>query len=244
MKKEKSNPKPFLLRLAVVLFMTFSGFSAFGQNMISGKVLDKTTNEPMIGVTVIVKGTSKGTVTDLDGTFQISASIGDNLVLSYMGYIEQEVRITSDRLTITMQEDTQQLEEVVVIGYGTMQKRDITGAITSVDAKIIEERNAVNVYDALQGAAPGVSIVSSSGAPGASTSIQVRGASTFEDGGVTPLFVVDGTIVDDIDNINPTDIKSVEILKDAASASIYGARSANGVVIITTKSGEAGKPTR
>ncbi len=123
-----------------------------------------------------------------------------------------------------------------------MQKRDITGAITSVDSKIIEERNAVNVYDALQGAAPGVSITSSSGAPGASTSIQVRGASTFEDGGVTPLFVVDGTIVDDIDNINPTDIKSVEILKDAASASIYGARSANGVVIITTKSGEAGKP--
>ena len=242
MKKEKSSPKPFLLRLAVVLFMAFSGFSVFGQNLITGKVLDDATNEPMIGVTILVKGTSTGTVTDLDGTFQISASRGDNLVISYMGYIEQEVKVTSDKLTINMKEDSQQLEEVVVIGYGTMQKRDITGAITSVDSKIIEERNAVNVYDALQGAAPGVSIVSSSGAPGASTSIQVRGASTFEDGGVTPLFVVDGTIVDDIDNINPTDIKNVEILKDAASASIYGARSANGVVIITTKSGEAGRP--
>lgn len=242
MKKEKSNLKPFFYGLLLCLCMTYPGFSAFGQNLVSGKVLDAATNEPMIGVTVLVKGTSTGTVTDHDGAFQISASLGSSLVLSYIGYVNQEVKINSNTLTIHMREDEQQLDEVVVVGYGTMQKRDITGAITSIDSKLIEERNAVNAYEALQGAAPGVSIVSSSGAPGASSSIQVRGASTFEDSGVRPLFVVDGTIVDDIDNLNPTDIKNIEILKDAASASIYGARSANGVVIITTKSGEAGKP--
>lgn len=229
-------------QLLIILFAFYSGFSVFAQNNVAGIVIDGQTNEPMIGVSIAEKGTSVRAVTNLNGEFNISVPQGSTLIFSFMGYLEKQVNVNSNFITVRMTESAQKLDEVVVVGYGTMKKRDITGAITSVDSKLIEERNAVNVYDALQGAAPGVSIISSSGAPGSSTSIQVRGASTFEDNGVTPLYVVDGTIVDDIDNLNPMDIKNIEILKDAASASIYGARSANGVVIITTKMGESGKP--
>jgi TonB-linked SusC/RagA family outer membrane protein len=231
----------YLLQLFSVFIISL--FNAMAQDrIISGTVVDESTNEPLVGVTIMVKGTNKGTVTDLNGIFQISADIGSILQVSYVGYEEQEIKVTGDRISIRLRESIQQLDEVIVVGYGTMKKRDITGAITSVDSKLIEERNPVNVFDALQGAAPGVTITSSSGAPGASFSVQVRGASTFEDSGVVPLYLVDGVSVDNIDNINPNDIKSIEILKDASSTAIYGTRGANGVVIITTKSGEAGKP--
>lgn len=242
MKSKKHTKKLPLWCLLLILFTFSSNVSMMAQNVtITGTVKDEY-GEPMIGVTVQVKGTSTGTVTNLNGDYKISLRKGGTLKFSFMGYMDQEIKVISSRHDVAMKENSQQLDEVIVVGYGTMKKRDNAGAITSVDAKMIEERNAVSVFDALQGAAPGVSIISTSGAPGESKSIQVRGASTFEDSAVSPLYVVDGVMVDDIDNLAPNDIKSMEVLKDAASASIYGARSANGVIIITTKSGEEGKP--
>lgn len=242
MKKKEYNSKSLLWRLSLVLFVFSVSFNLYAQNStVTGVVVDEA-EEPLIGVSVSVVGTSTGTVTDLDGNFKISIKKGASLKFSYMGYADQEIKVASSKMRVILKEDSKMLDEVIIVGFGTMKKRDNAGSITSVDAKAIEERNAVSVFDALQGAAPGVSITATSGAPGESKSIRVRGASTFEDGGVDPLYVVDGVMVDDIDNLSPNDIKSMEILKDAASASIYGARSANGVIIITTKSGEEGKP--
>ena len=231
-----------LSMLMVLLFVT--SFLAVAQKKSLSGVISDNTGESIPGVTVLVKGTNQGTISDADGQFNLSVEGNTTvLVFSYIGMKTQEV-IPGNKtvINVVLEPESIDVDEVVVVGYGTQKKRDVTGAITSVDNKVIEQRQAVSVFDALQGAAAGVQITSSSGAPGASSSIQVRGASTFEDSGSTPLFVVDNVIVDDIDNINPNDIKSIEILKDAASSAIYGARSANGVVIITTKSGQSGKP--
>ncbi len=231
---------PFLI-VAVFLF----ALNVQAQEVtIRGKVIGADDKSPLVGVSVVVEGTTIGMATNLDGDYTIKApSPNASLVFSFIGYQTQKVKVGSrTRIDISLSPDLQNLEEVVVVGYGTQKKRDVTGAITSVDEKSIERRQAVNVFDALQGVAPGVQISSVSGAPGASSSILVRGASTFDDAGVEPLYVVDNVIVNDIENINPNDIKSIEILKDAASGAIYGARSANGVVIITTKSGESAAP--
>lgn len=242
-KSEKRKPKLMSRWFFLFLFIFCIGHNLFAQNFNVTGVVNDNSGEPMIGVTVAVKGTTKGTITDINGGFTLACQKGDVLSFVYMGYNNLEVKIDSNKkLEIVMTEDTKLLDEVVVVGYGVQKKRDITGAITSVDSKLIEERSPINVYDALQGAAPGLQVTSASGAPGGSNMIQVRGASTFDDSGVSPLYIVDNVITSSIDNINPLDIKSIEILKDAASASIYGARSANGVIIITTKSGESGKP--
>lgn len=235
MRKSYLKLTPLLLLLSIQL--------AFGQVRITGTVTSLEGSETLPGVNVVEKGTTNGTITDLDGNYVISVAPGSTLVFSSVGYITEEVVLGGQTtLNIVLSPDIKQLEELVVVGYGVQAKRDVTGAITSVNAESIERRQAVNIFDAIQGSAPGVNITSSSGAPGASNAIQIRGASTFSDSGVQPLFVVDNVIVSTIDNINPNDIKSVEILKDAASSAIYGAKSANGVIIITTKSGEAGKP--
>ena len=226
-----------------VLFLAGFSMSAIAQITITG-VVSETNGETLPGVSVAIKGTYVGSVTDINGKYTVNVPNAEAvLVFSFVGYLTQEVTVGNLReINITMQESASQLQEVVVIGYGTsITKRDATGAISSVSDKVIEERTPVNIYDALQGAAPGLQINSKSGAPGSENYIMIRGASSLE-AGVTPLFVVDGVIVNDIDNINPNDIKSMDILKDGASAAIYGARSANGVIIITTKQGEAGKP--
>lgn len=227
---------------------------------ITGNVIDKN-GEPMIGVSILVKGSTNGTVTDLDGKFSIDNVNSENtLVVSYIGYTKQEVNIKNrNDITIVMKDDTQTLDEVVVVGYGTMKKRDLTGAITSVSADKIKERSYSNVMQSLSGQMPGVQISQSSGAPGFAPSIKIRGASSINSG-TTPLYVIDGIPLEDATNsngtnaasdlsynqnplnsINPNDIESVEVLKDASSAAIYGSRGANGVVIITTKQGQAGK---
>ncbi|MDR2148648.1 MAG: TonB-dependent receptor [Tannerella sp.] len=216
--------------------------SAISQIQISG-VVTEGNGETLPGVTVRIKGTSTGSLTDVNGKYSVTAPNAQSvLVFSFMGYATQEITVGNSReINVMLREDTQQLEEVVI--YGTITaKRDATGSISSVNEKTIEERTPVNVFDALQGAAPGLLIQGESGAPGAPTNIMIRGASTFTGDGVKPLYIVDGVIVNDIDNINPTDIKSMDILKDGASGAIYGARSANGVIIITTRQGEAGKP--
>ena len=208
---------------------------------IRGKVVGAD-NSPLPGVSVVVKGTTTGITTDMDGNFTLKIPSNSRVLLfSFIGMQAQEVPIAGkSTFNITMKEETLGLDEVVVVGYGTQKKRDITGAITSIDNKMIEKRQAVNVYDALQGEASGVLVVSNSGAPGDDNTIRIRGTSTFE-GGVNPLYIVDGVPLSDISSVNPNDIQSMEILKDAASAAIYGSRSANGVIIITTKTGEAGK---
>ena len=163
------------------------------------------------------------------------------LIVSYVGYVTKEVTSKPD-MKVILSENSKNLDEVVVVGYGTMKKRDVTGAISSISSKDIEQKMATNVFEALQGQTAGIQIISGSGQPGETSSIKIRGTSTFSADGVKPLYIVDGIPLDDIDGINPTDIASMEILKDAASAAIYGSRSANGVIIITTKQGEAGKP--
>lgn len=211
-----------------------------------GKVSDKA-GQALPGVSIRVRTrnilTTEGTTSKPDGTFSLRTRLTEGtLVFSFTGYkTESRAFIRGGEFTMVMQDDIAALEEVVVVGYGTEKKRDVTGAIVSVSAESMEERQPVDVFDALQGQTPGVQITSGSGAPGESSTIRIRGTATF-DAGVSPLYIVDGARVDDISLINPNDIASVEILKDAASAAIYGSRSANGVVIISTKRGKEGKP--
>lgn len=237
-----------LLRLSVRqfilwMFAFFLSANLYAQNVTqTGTIVDEF-NDPMIGVTVQVKGVAKGTTTNLDGEFSINCADGSILVFSFMGYKTVEYKASGKKMEIKMQEDSQMLEEVVVVPYGgVMPKKHVSGAMNTIGDKAISQRNAISVMDALQGSAPGLQITTTSGAPGASSFVTMRGASTFDDAGVSPLYVVDGVVVDNIDNIATNDIQQVDVIKDAASAAIYGARSANGVLLITTKSGQAGKP--
>lgn len=197
---------------------------------------------PIPGATIVVKGTQTGTSTDLNGKFSISAAPNAQLIISSMGYRTETIDVKGPKYKeITLFEVTQNLDEVVVVGYGSMKKRDITGAIVSIGAKEIEASQPISLGSALQGKISGLDIMTSS-EPGSSATFRIRGTSTLSEGGSNPLFVVDGMEVDNIDDLNPRDIASIEILKDAASTAIYGSRSANGVVIITTKQGESSKP--
>ena len=199
--------------------------------------------EPLIGATVTEPGTSNGTVTGAGGSFSLRLSRrGAEVQVSFIGYETRTLRAQADRLRIDLVADAQQIDEVMVVAYGTMKKRDITGAVTSLSEEAIERKMASNVFEAMQGQVAGVHITAGSGQPGESASVNVRGISTFSAEGVKPLFVVDGIPMEDIDGINTSDILSVEVLKDAASAAMYGSRSANGVFIITTKGGSVSAP--
>ncbi|MFC0773092.1 SusC/RagA family TonB-linked outer membrane protein [Terrimonas alba] len=199
---------------------------------------------PLEGVSVNLKGSGAGNVTDDKGEFSLEVPrTTGTLVFSFVGYAEKEEAIKGrSKIDVNLVSSIANLDEVVVIGYATQKKRDVTGAISSISAKNIEEKQPVSVFDAIQGAAPGVRVMSGSGAPGEEADITIRGLSTLSDAGVRPLYIVDGVPLKNINNINPKDIQSMEILKDAASAAIYGSRSANGVIIITTKRGAEGKP--
>ncbi|MBQ9339991.1 MAG: TonB-dependent receptor [Paludibacteraceae bacterium] len=209
---------------------------------ISGVVEDMGGAGPVIGATVLEKGTSNGTITDFDGKFTLTVRQNAQVEISYMGYVTKTLTAKSGKpQKIMLEEDSKQLDEVVVVGYGTMKKRDVTGSITSLAEKTLLENKPINVASALQGKVSGLEIVTAS-EPGSESNYRIRGASTLSAEGSTPLFIVDGTEVDNIDNINPADIASVEVLKDAASAAIYGSKSANGVIIITTKQGTSSTP--
>ncbi len=233
----------FILKtLLIVAWVSVSPVVAQSLN-VTGVVKDDT-GAPLIGASVVVQGTTIGAATSVDGSYILQVPDGSTkLLFSYIGFDSQEVEIGSRSvIDVVMTSENVALNEVVVIGYGSQRKRDVTGAITSISQEAIMEKQAVNVFDALQGAAPGVMVISDSAAPGEdSSTVKIRGTSTIE-GGTAPLYIVDGVPQDDISNINPGDIKSMEVLKDAASAAIYGSRSANGVIIITTSSGEEGDP--
>ncbi|MBM6993011.1 MAG: TonB-dependent receptor [Prevotella sp.] len=227
------------IRLLTLIFLTMICTPIWAQQLVnvSGRVLDDT-QEPMIGVSVVEKGTSYGTVTDLDGVFKFKAHAGATLVISYIGYVTQEVKVAPN-LSIMLREDSKILEDVVVVGYGIQKKSSVTGAISQVKAEDMENRTITDAKQALQGKTAGVQIVSASAAPGSSPTVRIRGFSSNVSS--EPLYVVDGVRLSDISGIDPNDIASMEILKDAASAAIYGAEAGNGVVLITTKKGKVGE---
>ncbi len=233
----KSN----ILRTILFLIVSFLSLTVYGQKIsVSGVVTDGDTDEPLIGATVMEKGTSNGVATDLDGRFTISVDTKATLTITAVGYQAQDVKVAGKKeITVVMRQSATALDELVVIGYGVQRKSDVTGSISSVSGKDINDVPVSSALQALQGKATGVNIIQNTGAPGSATTIKIRGTGTVNDS--DPLYVVDGFIVDDIDHINPNDIANVEVFKDAASSAIYGARAANGVVAITTKSGQEGK---
>lgn len=233
--------KKLFSRLLVLLLLSAINLSVAAQNItVTGTVVDPAENEPLIGATVRAKGTSAGVATDIDGNYSINVPPKSTLIISSIGYETKEVAVDGrTRIDISMTSTSAMLDEVVVIGYGVQRKSDITGSISSVSGKEINDVPVSSALQALQGKASGVNIIQNSGAPGGATTIKIRGTGTVND--ADPLYVVDGFIVDDITHINPNDIANIEIFKDAASSAVYGARAANGVVAITTKGGEKGK---
>ena len=206
---------------------------------VSGVVISGTDELPLVGVSVLVKETANGTITDIDGNFKLNVVSGQTLVFSYIGYVTQEIVVTDQKsLNVILKEDTEILDEVVVVGYGVQKKKLVTGATVQVKGESLAKMNTNSPLQGMQGQTPGVNISSTSGQPGSDMKVSIRGLGTV--GNSSPLYLIDG-VGGDISTLNPADIESIDILKDAASAAIYGAQAANGVVLITTKSGKEGK---
>ena len=223
--------------------MMLLSYTAFGQNGLTGQIIDSN-NMPLPGVSVAIKGTTAGTITDFDGNYSLNTKLSDStvLVFSYVGFKTQEIVVDGQSvINVLMEEDTSLLDEVVVVGYGTQKKSVITGAISGVKQTELEDLPITRVEQTLQGRVSGVTIAATSGQPGSNSTVRVRGITTL--GFNEPLWVVDGVVWDSggIGFLNQSDIESVEVLKDAASQAIYGARAAAGVILITTKKGKSGK---
>lgn len=233
--------------LSVLFLLSFTLAAVYAQNIqIKGTVVSGTDNEPLPGVNVVVKGnTSTGTITDFNGTFTLSAPADAILSISYIGFKSQEIAVKGHKdIKIVLQEDSETLDEVVVVGYGVQKKSVVTASIAKVSADDLASTAPVRIDNALKGLASGVTVTSSSGQPGAAAQIRVRGVGTIrtENGAADPLYIVDGMPLEGgLDYLNPNDIASIEVLKDAASGAVYGARAANGVILVTTKTGKIGK---
>lgn len=264
MKKQSSSSSRIWggeILMKLLLFCCFLSIPAFAdaQQKVTGSVVDSN-GQPIIGASVVIKGTSTGVITDIDGNFSFSAEPGNTIEVTYVGYKPKTFKATASPMRIKLEEDSEMLDEVVAIGYGTVKKRDLTGAISAIGADKLKDRSFGNALQSMAGQVSGVQITQSQGAPGMAPSVKVRGATSIN-AGTTPLYVIDGVPLEDdtdsgnganggslqysnhnpMNNINPNDIESIEVLKDAASAAIYGSRGANGVVIITTKQGKAGR---
>ena len=234
--------KSFFWKLFIILpFFLFSSLTVFGQTSeVKGVVTDADTGETLIGVSVAQKGTINGTMTGIDGQYSISVPAGATLVFTYVGYDAQEHPANGSVLDVRLKTSQQMLDEIIVVGYGVQKKSVVTAAISRVTADDLLNASPVRVDNALQGLVSGVQVTTTSGQPGAASKIRVRGTGTINNS--DPLYIIDGMPVDGgIDYLNPSDIASIEILKDAASGAVYGARAANGVVLVTTKSGKIGK---
>ncbi|MCH6198918.1 TonB-dependent receptor [Aquiflexum sp. LQ15W] len=243
--------------LFLIFFLYIGASASIAQNtLISGVVTSEEDNQPMPGVSILLKGTNIGTVSDLNGKFSIYANNPntDVLVFSFLGFLTQEVVLGNrTSLEIIIKPDISQLDEVVIVGYGETKRRDLTGSVGSMNSELIKETNKVNAFQALQGQVAGVMIQSTDNKPGGGFNVRIRGSNTInsnettEQGGFTaglnPLFIVDGIFVDDISFLNPSDIERMDVLKDASATAIYGSRGSNGVVIIETKKGSKGKVT-
>ena len=229
------------LPVASVLLPTTNVFAQAAQT-ISGKIISQESGEGLPGVTVLVKGTTNGTSTNADGGFILNAPAGSTLVVSAIGFVSQEITASGSNVNVRLATNTKALDEVVVVGYGTQRKSQVTGAISSVDEQQLRDVPVANIGQALQGRAAGVNISSSSNAPGQAPVIRIRGNRSFS-GSNDPLLVVDGIPYDgSLNDLNPDDITSLEVLKDASSTAIYGARGANGVILVTTRRGKNGAP--
>ena len=229
------------LKIIWLCLLTFISFNlAYAQQTVAGKVTESITGAGLPGVNVLIKGTTTGAVSDAEGNYSLSAASSDVLVFSSVGYVSQEITVGSQStININLSEDIQSLEQIVVTGYGTQERKDVTGAISSVKGDDFKNLPVTGIDKALQGRLAGVQVVPNGGAPGASTAIRIRGTGTVNNS--EPLYIVDGFPTQNIDGINPNDIESIEVLKDASASAIYGTRAANGVVIVTTRKGESGK---
>ena len=243
-----------------ILVFSLSCFMGFSQQNITGTIVDEE-GVPLPGVNVIVKGTNVGDSSDFDGNYSIDASSSDTLIFSFIGFLDQEIIVGNNtNLNITLESGFDELEEVVVTGYGSVKKRDLTGAIGQIKSEVINRANPIEAAQALQGQVAGVEINRLSSRPGEGFRINIRGLNSFEPtykGGFSqeqdrfgrdlpaksqPLVVVNGVIGANLNEINPSDIETIDVLKDASSTAVYGARGANGVIIVTTKKGSSGKP--
>jgi len=245
--------KNLFSKYAILAIMLCSFGLASAQNSdgkVTGTVLAESSKEPLIGVSIFVKGSTRGTITDINGVFTIKAKAGETLRISYIGYTTQEVKVSGDQLNIRLKEDARSLDEVVVIGYGKTKRKDVTGAISSITGDELRKTQPITIDQALQGKVPGLVVQQVSGQPGGGVSIQIRGLSSF--GNNPPLYVIDGIIVggsgvlgsgsNPLAAINPSEVESIDVLKDASATAIYGSQATNGVIVITTKRGKAGAP--
>jgi len=225
------------LSLLILSFLSIN-FCLAQEKEITGTVSEG--GQLMPNVNVLIKNTNTGTQTDFDGNYTIMATPEDVLVFSYIGFKSQEILVGNQTIiSVNLSEDVDQLDEIVLIGYGASKKKDLTGAVSSVDGEELEKRTVTNIQQALAGQLPGVQVSSGSGAPGSEAQITVRGFSTLNNN--SPLFVVDDVPLDDISFISPNDVESIQVLKDASATAIYGSRASNGVIIITTKKGKGEK---
>jgi len=227
-------------KLLLLFILTGFVYITNAQTTITGKIRDYANGETLVGVTILIKGKVQGTISDVDGNYLLEIEDNDSiLIFSFIGYITQEIAILNQTLiNVELKPDIINLDQVVVVGYGTQNKRDITGAVSTVDVEDLRKSHSLTITDQLQGRVAGVSVVTS-GRPGSIGDIKIRGTSFF--GGNNPLYVIDGVLTGDSPNLNPNDIETIQVLKDASSTAIYGNRAANGVIIITTKKGTRGK---
>lgn len=241
MKKNSKKSQAHAQRFLMSCLLFFFSVGLFAQQLTVKGIVKDETGEPVIGASVLVKGTSNGTITDFDGNFTLlNVPETSTIEVSFVGYLPQSVKPSSSLLNIILKEDNQALDEVVVIGYGIQKKSVVTASIAKVDGNTLAQTAPTRVDNALKGLAAGVQVTTQNGQPGSSSKVRVRGTGTINNS--DPLYIVDGMAIGGgIDNINPSDIASIEVLKDAASAAVYGARAANGVVLVTTKSGAQGK---
>ena len=230
-----------LSRIISCLLLSAVSICATAQNVtVKGQVKDDA-GEPLMAAAVAQVGTSNGTVTDMDGNYSITVPSNASLQFSFMGYVTQTISVNGRSvINVTLSEDEELLEEVVVIGYGVQKKSDLTGSVASVKAADLQNRPVSDAAAALQGKVSGIQVINTSGAPGQGASIRVRGYSSNATSGLGPLLIVDGLQVDNIQYLDPEMVESMEVLKDAASAAIYGAQAGNGVILVTTKKGETG----
>ena len=233
------NLKSGMMKTVLFMFFMLSSTLAFAQNRVTGVVVDKQ-GEPLIGVTVKEVGTQNAAVTDIDGRYTINVERGRSLQFSYIGYTPQTVTVTGGQMNLTLEEDNTTLNEVVVIGYGTMRRKDVTSSITTVNAEDLNRGVFTDPGQMLQGKVPGL-VVSSTADPNGGPTITLRGASTLRNGAMSPYFVIDGIPGVDPSTVAPDDIESIDVLRDATATAIYGSKAANGVIIITTKKGEEDK---
>ena len=224
-----------LMRALILALLLLNSTMMFAQNAVSGQVKDQT-GEPLIGVSILEQGTNNGTVTDINGNFRLNVAQGKTLNISYIGYKTQAVRVSGNSLNVVLEEENTNLNEVVVVGYGTMRRKDVTSSITTVKAEDLNRGVFTDPASMLQGKVAGL-VVTSSGDPNGSPSITLRGASSLRSGAMSPYYVVDGIPGVDISMVAPDDIESIDVLRDATATAIYGSKAANGVIIITTKTG-------